>query len=599
MRSWLSEVSRGSASAAERDEELALQQVLILCHSDDPVGIRAMNNLCAGLDFSRIEFVVTDIQRLAAWPSLDAFSVVVLSTSMLSKVSPDRFDAIRAFVEKGGGLVAACRLWHPKLAGLFGLPETKPALSVSEGLVVRGELFPGLASLHSDIPGWNFRHSRIPTAAGSLPADCDVLADDGDGQPVLWMRDVGEGRVFYWNTASTDRRVLRGLVLQTVLGASGCGVGAIGAFAIFQIDDFPPSLSDEIREPVAREYPGVDQTEFLFDIWHRDMLALKRKHDLRFTYYAIANYFDIDTAPGADLKAPAVRSGAESFQVRFKRSLGIAADDELGFHGYNHEPLIADHWPDLEVLHAKLEIARKIWLENAPGGPPRSWVPANNWFQASHIATLAEVFPEIGIVCSLAAAGHYRLGEQREFGPEPWHPSLLGLPRQTFGYVATDRVKLAMLSQIAAMGVWSHFIHPDDVYDVPSDGEEADYQRNAEWRFWRQPNESGLPGLFNELDAWLTEARALFPWLEFVTTSEGAERYRDHMANEVEVRHGNDRVLITSTSGGDFYLRTRADTDAVVMRGGRVLDRRNVSGGALHVVRCDPGAAEIRLTGKS
>ncbi len=588
------DTSRTPDMREDEDAEPPLQQVLILCHGDDPVGMRVLNSLCAGLDFSKIDFAVVDLLQGRAWPPLAAFSAVVISTSMLSKLSPDRFDALRAFVESGGGLVAACRLWHAKLASLFGLPEVKPMLHVSEGLVVKGELFSGLTTLTSDIPGWNFRHSHIPVSAESLPADCDLLAEDREGTPIVWMRDSGAGRVVFWNTASADRRVLRGLLLQSVLCAMRSGVAAIGAFAVFQIDDFPPSLSDAVMEPVASEYSGVDQTGFLFDIWHRDMLDLKRRHELRFTYYAVANYFDVDTAPDADMEAPAVRSGAENFRARLARSLGIEADDEIGFHGYNHEPLIGGHWPDPDVLRAKLEIARRIWLEHVPE-PPRSWVPANNWFQASHIAVLAEVFPEIGTVCSVAAAGQYRLGEQREFGPEPWRPSLLALPRQTFGYVATDGLKLAMLSQVAAMGAWSHFVHPDDVYDVPADGEESGDQRNADRRFWRRRNDDGLPGLFDELDAWLSEARSLFPWLEFVTTSEAAERYRAHVENEVEIRARADRALIQAGSGGDFYLRTRGATEASVITGGREIDRRKVAGGMLHVIRCDPGCTEIWL----
>ena len=110
MGSRVLETSPATVSADERGEGRALQQVLILCHSDDTAGMRAMNNVCAGLDFSKIDFVVIDLQQVRAWPSLDAFSVVILSTSMLSKVSPERFDAIRTFVDAGGGLVAACRL---------------------------------------------------------------------------------------------------------------------------------------------------------------------------------------------------------------------------------------------------------------------------------------------------------------------------------------------------------------------------------------------------------------------------------------------------------------------------------------------------------
>jgi hypothetical protein len=154
---------------------------------------------------------------------------------------------------------------------------------------------------------------------------------------------------------------------------------------------------------------------------------------------------------------------------------------------------------------------------------------------------------------------------------------------------------MMMLSQIAAMGVWTHFVHPDDIYDIPGPGGEAAYHRNPTTLMWRRPNDHGKPGLYAQLDDWISLARSLFPWLEFVTTSQAEARYRAHVDNRVEVRALDDAVEISSTAGGLFYVRTRGDTSLAAGEGGSVLDRREVVGGSLHVVRCSAGRTMFAL----
>ncbi len=422
-----------------------------------------------------------------------------------------------------------------------------------------------------------------------LSPDCVILISDRAGNPILWRRDFGRGRLAYWNTGALFWKVLRGFFIQTALDTMDVGVSAIAGFAMFHIDDFPTALSDARLEPVTSEFQDLDWNGFFFDIWNKDMMALREKHDLKYSWYTIMNYDDVDNGPDADLSAPESLGGRQILQQRFARIRQFAEDDEFGFHGYNHEPMTDDFWPDEATLKSKLADARSLWSDCVPAPLPTSWVPANNWYHADHVRTLKAVFPEISVVCGLFSTGDPAYGEYREFGPEPWINELLCLPRDTYGYVLRPDVRMMMLSQIAGMGVWTHFTHPDDIYDIPTKSGESKNCRNPDTLGWRASNAAGQPGLLSELDAWIAQVRDTYPWLEFVTTSRAEAKYTAHINNHVEVRIAESQIEIVSGSAGLFYAKTRKGKSLVAGAGGEIVDRRQIEGGLLHVVRCPAG----------
>lgn len=571
------------------------QEVLLICHDDDAQGLAILENTCRILQFSKIPFTVLDLARRAPWPGLDRFAAIILCTEHVADLDTEKAGRLAGHVRAGGGMVVAYRCRNEHLEDLFGFGATVP-LGAKSGFHFEKSFIPGASGLRIRDEDWLFEHSGFGVSREALDPDCTVLATDLNDCPLLWTRRFGAGRLAYWNTDNLFGRVLRGFILQTLLDAMGTGVAAIGGFAMVHIDDFPASLSDAEPEPIASEFPGLGWNGFMFDVWHRDMMALREKYGLRYTWYAIMNYQDIDTAADAPMETEAIATGQDVLRKRLERASAIGPDDELGFHGYNHQPLTADFWPDATTLRTKLHLARRLWTDTMPAPMPTSWVPANNWYDADCLAAIQEVFPEIGTVCSLYSSGDYDLGEFREFGPDPWRPSILCLPRDSFGFVPLPELQLMMLSQIGGMGVWTHFVHPDDVYDIPAGDDDPLYRRNAEKRLWRAVNEDGLPGLLDEFDRWIGQSRELFPWLEFVTTSEAERRYRAHIDNAVTVMLGENAVEITSDVETMFYVRTRAGLTLAPEGGGEIVDSREVEGGVLNVVRCPPGRTRFRIS---
>jgi len=597
MRFWSSLRFRNPKVAETSRDAERRQELLLICHAGDHVSLEVMENICKGLEFLKIQFSVFDLQRGTAWPSLDGFGSVVICTENIWRLEFDKAARLIDYTANGGGLAVVCRGWNDHLTRLFGLKEnlTEPNIHITSGMFFHANIFPGIQGLRMDDSDREFDHSRFEIDAEHLHSDCEILASDLGDRPVAWRQAFGLGKIVYWNTEVLFCRALRGFAVQTVLGTMPVAVGAVAGFAMIHVDDFPPSLSDEIAEPISTEYPGTSRSDFYFGAWYDDMMAMRAKHDLKYTWYTVMNYHDAETAADSDLNSPEVMSGQSELERRFRHVRHTADDDEFGFHGYNHEPLISKSWPDTNILECKLRLARDLWEKAVPAPLPVSWVPAANWYDQDRIRLLKKVFPEITEVCSLFSSGEQEFGEYREFGPEPWEPSLTCLPRETCGYIQQPEYKMMMLSQIASMGVWTHFVHPDDVYDVPATPNNTNYARNESSLFWKASSENGQPGLYAQFEAWIAEARQLFPWLEFVTTSQAAQRLRSHEQNRVEIIVTDTGVEIISENAGLFFLRTGKNTTVTPGQGGQLLDRHHLADGILNTVKCAAGKTVFSL----
>ncbi|MCB1421283.1 MAG: DUF2194 domain-containing protein [Nitratireductor sp.] len=548
---------------------------------------------------TKIHFSVLDIAAKGNWPPLEKYDAVVLSTENIHELSTAQaLDMVR-YVQGGGGLLVAYRGWHPVLADLFGCrpstaaPDYLPA--GGRGLRFCEELFTGAEGLHIRDEHWEFEHAQLDISKVGLEAGCNILATDDDDRPIAWQYDIAKGRVIYWNTVVLFCRGLRGFALQSLLSVMRCGISSIAGVGVMQVDDFPPSLSLAPSDPAGPELADVRRNDFYLQVWLPDMMKLKKKHSLTYTCYVIMNYHDTDVSSFPEDGAVGNLVDTGELGKRMSAIAGRLEDVEIGFHGYNHEPMTREGWPDLVVAEKKLKLARSMWEEHVSAAMPVSFVPANNWYHEEHLKLLGRVFPEITTVCSLFSTGDASLGGYREFGAEPWNEALLCVPRETCGYMFGPRERMMLLSQIAALGCWTHFIHPDDVFDVPRQDQPGAYVRNVERRYWHTDNPAGLKGLLDELDDWLTTVTTLFPWIDFLTTSKAAVRFQRHSQTTVRITLGYSRAVIESAMPGLYYLRVRDGIDVRPGRGGRIADKKSVFGGTLYTVGCRSGRTEFRL----
>lgn len=434
----------------------------------------------------------------------------------------------------------------------------------------------------------------VPVADG-----CEVLAVLQDAQerargPAAWTCARGDGRVAFWNVALLGEKPFRGHLLQTLALVHPGHVRPVAGWGVVFLDDFPAPASNARLDPVWSQ-SGQTPAQYYAQTWYPDMVALAERTGLRYTSTVIYAYDGRTRPPFRFAEWLAGRVEADGRAVPFSPWIaGVdAGRSEQALHGYNHQSLMLRIWGDKAPMVEALRAARRRWEAEGFAPLPRTYVPPMNYIDSVGVAALREAFPEVRTIAGLYT-GEFDNGEGREYGPEPWAPELYALPRNTAGYILTEAERLKMLSVLHTVGVWNHFVHPDEVY--------ANADREAVYRQEGLPSPTEIgwsEGLLPAFERWVAFVQEHYPWLDFVTADEAAARMRafDTLeASWAETREGSTRRLdvAASQAGQTFY--TWADPGEAVLRidGARVVSQWE--GPHLRQVVVEAGGPQFSIT---
>ena len=64
--------------------------------------------------------------------------------------------------------------------------------------------------------------------------------------------------------------------------------------------------------------------------------------------------------------------------------------------------------------------------------------------------------------------GDFEEGGNREFDPEPYNDYFFDYPRISSGYFFEKDDIMNIESLYLFTGIWTHFVHPDDVFQLPN-----------------------------------------------------------------------------------------------------------------------------------
>ncbi|HEQ70863.1 MAG TPA: DUF2194 domain-containing protein, partial [Spirochaetia bacterium] len=294
---------------------------------------------------------------------------------------------------------------------------------------------------------------------------------------------------------------------------------------------------------------SISTTEFYTRQWWPDIKDFFKRYDIPFTSYLIFNY-------NQDVRAPYTEGefyvADDTVTVTTAREI-LSTTGRLGFHGYNHvSPTVHKTkmnkvaWPSLAAIKEGWTVARQTWIRLfGEYSLPFSYVAPNNVIQDEAIEILHEVFPSIKVVSSLRATADDET--VHEFGPHPTIPDLYFIPRQTSGYVFTSFVRYLIASSISGSGIWSHFIHADDLFDP----------YRSEGKTWDQ-----LKGDFHKMISFVKQQ---YPWIRFVDIREAYQTLRWIDATGIEFNWDEERTTlrVESTEPG---LLVRIRTNAMSLR---------------------------------
>ncbi len=572
------------------------QRVLIVHNATDKYGEMAYANAVRALDYARLNHDDLDLAAGHPWPELGQYSTLLFATEFLDQIGQAEVGRILDYVNDGGGLAVVFRGWNPQLAPLFGIDagaEYPDLIEDEGGLSFAYDFFPGVKGLtlsEKSVQALSFFDVEL------LP-EAQLIASSGAGKPIAWLHHHGRGRVIFWNTSLLAEKNARGFIVQSVLNVQGLGVLPIANFATMHVDDFPAAISTDKLEPLKTEY-DMNMVAFFDQVWFPDMMEIARQYGLVYTWLIPFNYNGVIEPPFdfREWKHAKIDIDGQSVLYSVYASHLAAQGHELGFHGYNHVSLTAENWPSEERMVTALQAAAKRWEADNLGPQPTTYVPPNNLYDATGARALTQAFPSLKVLAGIYT-GPFERGGNREFSPEPWNPQLFNIPRVTSGYRMTPRYRFAMISELGMMGIWTHFIHPDDVIHTPENYPHDAYHRNPKSWPWHGDHTGEKNGFYYRFLRWLDFAQATYPWLRYVRTDEAHYLLRAHLKNQVVVELKPHETAVRTAPGSYFQVRISDGRRLNLNRlqGAQFVHLHQGEGYTLYTLRALKGEVSLKL----
>lgn len=459
-------------SAAHGSELLSADQItvnkplgeeaecLLLVNSQNPNSMSARAEYEQILTDMRIAYQVQDVENPETVLDFDDFRTVVL---LLPDVTPlgDHLLTLCDWVQSGGRV-------------LFGIPVAKThafsAIQNHLGILESGydfQLVPDFRVLNSFMLGgdrtYTFDDSYEAAMNVGLDDQCDIYASTADERvPLIWSRDYGTGRFVFCNLAYCEKSTRGIFAAAYSLLEDVCIYPVINA-STFYLDDWPSPVPMGDGQYVKRDYQ-MDIPEFYSQVWWPDVAELGRKYSIPFTGLIIEHY---DDETDGEVERNTVIS-----DYSYYGNMLLDEGGELGYHGYNHQPLCGPDfqysvdlgyhtWTSTDAM-AKAMTEVKDFSEGLfPNTKLQVYVPPSNVLSPEGRALIGQRFRNIRAIASCYLPGES--GYDQEF--EVAEDGVVETPRIISSCVLDEYMRLSAFSELNMHLVNSHFMHPDDLLD--------------------------------------------------------------------------------------------------------------------------------------
>lgn len=329
-------------------------------------------------------------------------------------------------------------------------------------------------------------------------------------------------------------KVMRGFYASAISLLGDASAYPVINSAVFYLDDFPSPVPSGDGTYIKRDY-GLSIADFYTKVWWPDLQKLAQKYGIRYTGVMIENYED-----AVNQTEPARQ--ADTTQFRYFGGMLLQMGGELGFHGYNHQPLalwdtdygtLYDYktWKNKETLVASLNELIAFQDEVLPNAHGSVYVPPSNILSARARQLIGTDVPRIKTIASTYFEDGTDLPYVQEFGVAS--DGIVEQPRIVSGGMVDDSyMRLAAVSELNMHYVSTHFMHPDDLLDPDRGAKEG-------WEVYKG-------GLTDYLD-WLTKSA---PDLRRQTASECSGAIQRFSSVTVSVDTGADAWTL---SLGNFH----------------------------------------------
>lgn len=197
-------------------------------------------------------------------------------------------------------------------------------------------------------------------------------------------------------------------------------------------------------------------------------------------------------------------------------------------------------WTSEQAMSQSLTTLTEITAELFPAVTLRSYVPPSNYLSTEGRRAVVQALPELTVISGI----YTNEEEEGDVYVQDFTIAQDGVaefPRVTAGMAPDDYEQMSALSALGLYGVFSHFIHPDDVFD-------PDRSHGCTWE-----------ELYRSYCAWMRDIHTTYPWLRSLSATQAADALRiydaavPHLAMEGQQIRGSVENFLGDTS---FYLKT-------------------------------------------
>ena len=399
-----------------------------------------------------------------AIPSLTSFDRVIVLMPSLDALGT-RLTDLMSWVSAGGSLMLAMTPensgYLQAIAPKLGIDTVGYEYTTAESIVPSKDFMLGGGQRYE------FSDPFKSSLLVSLRETAHVWAKTGDtGAPLVWSSDYGSGHTVVCNIGIYSK-VMRGFYASAISLLGDATAYPVINSAVFYLDDFPSPVPSGDGTYIKRDY-GLSIADFYTKVWWPDLQKLAQKYDIRYTGVMIENYEDVVN------QVEPVRQ-ADTTQFRYFGGMLLQMGGELGFHGYNHQPLalsdtdygtLYDYstWKNKDTLVAAFNELIAFQDEVLPNAHGSVYVPPSNILSARARKIIGKDVPRIKTIASTYFDDGTDLPYVQEFGVAS--DGIVEQPRIVSGGMVDDTyMRLAAVSELNMHYVSTHFMHPDDLLD--------------------------------------------------------------------------------------------------------------------------------------
>lgn len=501
-----------SDQAGVEDVKEQFDQILLdmkIAHRDVDIATDGADAIPSLTSFDRVIVLMPSLDGLGTHLT-DLMSWVSVGGSLMLGMTPDNSNCLQAIASK------------------LGIESAGYDYAKAESIVPSDDFMLGGGERYE------FSDPFDSSLSVSLRETAHVWAKTGDaGTPLIWSNDCGSGHTVVCNIGIYDK-VMRGFYASAISLLGDASAYPVINSAVFYLDDFPSPVPSGDGTYIKRDY-GLSIADFYTKVWWPDLQKLAQKYGIRYTGVMIENYED-----AVNQTEPARQ--ADTTQFRYFGGMLLQMGGELGFHGYNHQPLalwdtdygtLYDYktWKNKETLVASLNELIAFQDEVLPNAHGSVCVPPSNILSARARQLIGTDVPRIKTIASTYFEDGTDLPYVQEFGVAS--DGIVEQPRIVSGGMVDDSyMRLAAVSELNMHYVSTHFMHPDDLLDPDRGAKEG-------WEVYKG-------GLTDYLD-WLTKSA---PDLRRQTASECSGAIQRFSSVTVSVDTGADAWTL---SLGNFH----------------------------------------------